>query len=453
MRARIWPVAFAMALVAAAAPCLARADPLSAGHPKPVAFTIEEDFPKGTSLALVAKDFQLMRQLGITTLRESFAWDDFEPAPGQYDFTWLRKFLRLARADGIHLRPWVGYTPAWAAADPYTATPWNQPPKNESLWYAFVRRLTQVSVPYHVVLSYEIYNEENSPAWWAGTPLQYAQTLIAGAQAVHSVSPRMPILFGGMYEPSTTWLTDVDEAGARPFYDVIPFHAYPGTGTPGQPWSPGTVETYPGPAYPGRFWPYVKAHDAGKPVWVNEMGYATAPGKTERDQANWFARAFSTYLALPGVQELGVFRLRDLRPGNPNIGGEPNYHLGLVTYDGAKKLAFYTVKMLVHLLGAGTLTVADASVRVKVVTGQPGPVYHHLFLRPDGTAVLFLYDRTSVDTVDVTLRGLPPPAAAYRYALNGTRTLYPRLEGNTLRDVRLTPGNVAILVVDTHRSG
>src|SRR5438045_7474054 len=94
---------------------------LSRSHPqgsrqKRLAFSILEDYDKGDDLADVDKDFDLFRQLGVTTWRGSFGWDDYEPSPGAYDFAWLHRFADLAAARGITLRPYIGYTPRWAAA-------------------------------------------------------------------------------------------------------------------------------------------------------------------------------------------------------------------------------------------------------------------------------------------------------------------------------------------------
>jgi hypothetical protein len=82
---------------------------------KPVSFSILEDYDKGEDLDEVAEDFALMRELEITTWRGSFGWDDYEPVHGNYDFAWLHDFAELADRLGIALRPYIGYTPAWAA--------------------------------------------------------------------------------------------------------------------------------------------------------------------------------------------------------------------------------------------------------------------------------------------------------------------------------------------------
>jgi hypothetical protein len=148
---------------------------------------------------------------------------------------------------------------------------------------------------YHVVLSYEIYNEEDSRQWWDGTANEYAQTLREAARAVRAADPRLPVLLGGMTYPDTGWLRAITKAGVANYYDVTPFHAYPET------WDPGTVENYLGAHYRSKFIPFVEHQKCGpKPIWINEMGYATTKGKTQPDQANWYARSFKHSLRAPG---------------------------------------------------------------------------------------------------------------------------------------------------------
>src|SRR4051794_8448366 len=55
--------------------------PSSASFTKPVSFAILEDYDKGTDLYRVTNDFELFRELGVTTWRGSFGWDDYEPEP------------------------------------------------------------------------------------------------------------------------------------------------------------------------------------------------------------------------------------------------------------------------------------------------------------------------------------------------------------------------------------
>jgi hypothetical protein len=78
---------------------------IASDTPRRVDFSILEDCDKGDDLGDVAKDFDLFRQLGVTTWRGSFGWDDYEPSRGHYDFDWLHRFADLAESRGITLRP------------------------------------------------------------------------------------------------------------------------------------------------------------------------------------------------------------------------------------------------------------------------------------------------------------------------------------------------------------
>jgi hypothetical protein len=94
-------------------------------------FAILEDYDKGDSLDEIARDFALFDELEIRTWRGSFGWDDCEPSRRAYDFTWLEQFASLAADRRITLRPYIGYTPMWAAKrDGKTQTTWNRPPAN-----------------------------------------------------------------------------------------------------------------------------------------------------------------------------------------------------------------------------------------------------------------------------------------------------------------------------------
>ncbi|HEU4565704.1 MAG TPA: beta-galactosidase [Gemmatimonadaceae bacterium] len=429
------------ALVACAAPPAPpptpRLPPVAAAAPQTaarrVAFAILEDYDKGADLREVERDFALMRELGITTWRGSFGWDDYEPERGRYDFAWLHRFAELAARHGITLRPYLGYTPEWAAKGGTDGDTWNDPPRDVEDWYRFVRALAAAMRRHPNIASYEIYNEENVRQWWDGTPDEYARVLARGAAAVREGDPDAQVLFGGMVFPDADWVEAACAATGAPF-DILPFHAYPET------WTPDSVrvENYLGPRFERDFVADADAACGRKPIWINETGYATTPGRTERDQARWWARAVATFLAEPRVEQIGVYEIKDLPTDQPVIGDAPNYHLGLTRTDRTKKLAFHTVKMLVSLLGTDSLAVADDELRVTADRGAAGELHRHLFVRRDGRQVLVVWDRDSASTVRIALsrRG----ASAVEHALDGAASPYAAFDGHVLRDVRLAPG-------------
>jgi polysaccharide biosynthesis protein PslG len=408
---------------------------------KPVSFAILEDYDKGQDLREVARDFSRFRELGIVQWRGSFGWDDYEPSPGRYDFDWLEKFVALADSMGISLRPYLGYTPAWAARGGKDDHAWNDPPRSEQDWVRFTGALAGRLRTYRSIVSYEIYNEENTALWWEGSAEEYARVLRDGADAIRRADPDVPILLGGMVWPDLEWLEHSCASGRGPF-DVLPFHAYPETWTPDS----ITVENYLGPGFRGGFVSEADRLCGRKPIWINETGFATTPGKSEKDQAEWWARAIATFLVEPRVEQIGIYEIKDQPLGTDVIGDTPNYYLGLIRRDGTPKLAFETIRMLVRLFHGDSITVADPLLRVRVTAGSAGQLHHHLFIRPDGRKLVFVWDKSESPTVELTL---PDRAGAITaYTIDGRASPWKNVKGNTIRGIALQPGSVRIFQVD-----
>jgi hypothetical protein len=412
---------------------------------KPVSFSVLQDYPKGEAIKEVAKDFKLMKELGVSTWRGSFSWIDYEPERGEFDYAWLHRFVALAAQQGITLRPYLGYTPSWAAKGGSDEQDWNDPPKRIADWRRFVSRTVTELKKYRNIPSYEIYNEENVKQWWDGTAAEYNKVLRAGSEVVKQISPAKQVIMGGMVWPDAEWVEQacVKYGNAKKF-DVVPIHAYPETWTPKE----ITVENYLDQGRPGffrkEFVPVVDKKCARQPIWLNEVGFATAPGKTEQDQANWWARAFATFLADPRVEHLGIYQVRDRHPETEVIGESENYYLGLTRSDRKKKLAFGTVKRLLSLLNVGRLTVADAELALDLTDGEKGELYHHLFVRPDGRQVLIVWDKKGSPTLRLRARA---GTSVTEYALDGTPVPFTSYDGRILSKVRLVPGMVRIFEI------
>lgn len=367
---------------------------------KPVSFEILEDWDKGDELGDVEADFRLFDQLGIHSWRGSLGWDDYEPQQGHDDFAWLHQFADLANRHHIELHPYLAYTPGWAArpgAKPKDA--WHTPPAHVDDWERFAGDLASALAKHANVRSFEVYNEEDSKDWWAGSPEEYARVLVSGSRAIRSHDPSARVLLGGLVYPDTQWAASVCRVpGARDAFAVLPIHAYV------ESWLTGTVEHY-----LDQLPPFLAAVDkacGAKPIWINEAGFPTSGGRTERDQASWWVRAVATFLANPRVEEIGVYEIKDLKLGSAAIGDAVNYHLGITYSDRRKKLAFGTITRLVELLGTGTISVDDSELQMKVAAGSPRDLHAHLFTRPDGDRVLFVWDRTAAPTVSIDVAGV-----------------------------------------------
>lgn len=383
---------------AAAALCAVLLAPVAFSAPtdpaaKPVSFAILEDYDKGEALDNVARDLELVGELEIRTWRGSFGWDDYEPEPGRFDFDWLHRFAELAARRGLRLRPYIAYTPEWAGMSGTDGESWNDAPRWLSEWSRFAGAIAGALARHENVASFEIYNEPNVRQWWDSTAARYADVMTSGSRAIRDANPGARVLFGGLVFPDTQWVEEVCSApGARNF-DVLPVHAYPETWTPPE----VTVENY-----LGGLTAFAAAADRGcggrKPVWINETGFATVPGKSEQQQAAWWARAIATFLAHPRVEHIGVYEIKDRRGDRPAIGEMPKYHLGLTRADRTRKLAFHTVDLMTDLLDVGTITVDDQRLKVDVADGD-GQAHVHLFTRPDGQAVVVAWATTAATLV------------------------------------------------------
>jgi hypothetical protein len=407
---------------------------------KSVSFSILEDYDKGADLREIEADFRLFQALEIDTWRGSFGWDDYEPARGHFDFQWLQRFVETAARYQIRLRPYVAYTPDWAARTAWgDQEAWNNSPRREQDWEQFAGELAGALRRYTNVISYELYNEENVKQWWEGTAREYATLLVRGARAIRRQDQNAAVLFGGLVFPDAEWIEQVcGVAGVGDSFSVLPVHAYPETWTPPD----VTVENY-----LGGLAKFVAAADdrcGPKRIWINETGFATTAGRSEQQQAYWWIRAIATFLAEPRVEHIGVYEIKDLPKDRPAIGDTPNYHLGLTRADRTPKLAFYTVDLLTDLLDVGTITVDDDTVRPVTTDDVTDSLHVHLFGRPDGRRVLFLWDGSGDRRVELRIKNAN---GVLEYAVDGRPHASQEAAAAVLSDVRLTRGVPRIFVV------
>jgi hypothetical protein len=414
---------------------------------KSVEFALLEDYDKGQRLDEVAKDFALFRQLGVRVWRGSFGWDDFEPEQGAYDFEWLGRFAALAADNGLTLRPYIGYTPAWAAAGRrYDDTLWNDPPRDIDEWRAFVRALVAAMQLYRNVASYEIYNEENVSMWWDGSAAEYNEVLAAASDEIRGLDPRAQVVLGGMVWPDESWLDAAcKQSRNASVFDVVAFHAYPETWTKAD----VRVETYLDAAYRQQFLQSVR-DCGGKPIWINETGFPSLPNQpgSEQEQARWWVRAVATFVSAPEITHIGIFELKDRRRDAEASDDSPNYHLGITNSDRTPKLAFATVRMLVSMLGTRPIEAIDDALAVRVVQGSAAP-HVHAFRRADGTLLVFAWNDAGTATIEI---GLPyvtgsGAARAFSYALDGSAKPYKHFSKATLREVELQPRDVRVFSI------
>lgn len=426
------------------------------GEPFTIVFSTNEDYDTSAyateeGLKEVEQDFQLVKELGLSRLRVSFSWSNYQPSPGQFaNLDWLHDFVDLAAEYDITLMPYLCYGASWATEH----GEWNDPPKDYQYWYDYVYRM--VSEFKDKIDIWELWNEQDHHMWWTGTIEEFAKLLEVGAQAVRDANPDATVVMGGITSPNTGYVERLLELGASEHFDVLPVHSYH------ESWNSAAVESY------ITRWgsPFNAIADLlaekgdSQPIWMNEIGYPTVDGKTEEDQASFIRRAVATLLATEDISLISWYEIKDL-PIDFHlgvIGDSNNYHLGLTDTERNKKLGFYTFQNIVSLLNNETLTYLGSQVSFEHdVAGSQSPIiYTRAFRREsDNNIVLFawLYGPHGEVEVDITLPDNIKSVVEYEY--DGNELEVDFFDGNELQNVNLIRDKVRVfeIEVDTEAVG
>ncbi|NLG28211.1 MAG: O-antigen ligase family protein [Chloroflexi bacterium] len=154
----------------------------------------------------------LLRAAGIGTLRQRFAWDELEPAPGDLRWGQWDQVLPLVQQQGFELIAVLDTSPAWARTEWEVDNPW-APPVNPADYAHFASAFARRYAGY--VRAYQVWDRPNiAPHWGAGEvdPAGYVTLLRAASAALRSADPQALIIAGGL-APNT-------EAGGRNLSDV-----------------------------------------------------------------------------------------------------------------------------------------------------------------------------------------------------------------------------------------
>jgi len=266
---------------------------------------------------IAGRDLNLIRDMGFTWVKQSFAWRDIEGlGKGQYAWKVADDLVRRATKRGLKIIARIDRQPFWAQA-PGTEPLENAPPANlqdfADFCYALADRYRGR------IHAYQVWNEPNLSREWGGQPPDpagYVELLKACYVAIKRADPNALVISAGM-APTGTWTEGIMpdamfvermyEAGAAPYFDLLGAHA-PGFKAPPEA-SPDEVAA--DPELGGqRFFSFrhvedlreimVRHGDAGKQVAVLEMGWTTDPihpeyawhAVDEQTQADYLVRAF-----------------------------------------------------------------------------------------------------------------------------------------------------------------
>jgi O-antigen ligase len=176
-----------------------------------------------------------MQGAGLGTLRQRFAWQEMEPAPGDYHWDRWDWVLPLVPQEGLSVIAVLDTSPAWAregweADNPYA------PPRDVADYANFAGALAERYGRW--ISAYQIWDEPNIAPHWGNRPIDpaaYVALLSAASAAIRQADPDAVIIAGGMAPNLETggrnmsdvqFLHEIYRLGAGQWFDVLGIKAY-----------------------------------------------------------------------------------------------------------------------------------------------------------------------------------------------------------------------------------
>jgi polysaccharide biosynthesis protein PslG len=270
------------------------------------------------------EQLQRLKAGGVDSIRLPFVWSAVQQASGgPFDWSGVDSMVGGAATAGIEVLPFVTGAPKWAVPmNPRYQSPRNLPVRTavqKSGWTTFVREavarygptgtfwIENPTVPMRPIRTWQIWNEPNFMYFVARpNPVEYGKLVNLSFAAIRSVDPGAKLILGGLFSrPAEANLSRKPPLAyyASDFLDQM-YARTPGIKSKFQ-----GVALHPYTATYTRLEPYIEEvrsvlkrhHDAGKGLWLTELGWSSQP----ESKRNSFAKG-------PGGQASqlrGAFRL------------------------------------------------------------------------------------------------------------------------------------------------
>ncbi len=293
--------------------------------------------------AALSKAIALMKEAGISWVRQDFLWEEIEPRQGEFDFAKYDQIVDLLAKNGIQILGLLNYSAPWASA----SGAWNDPPRDNSL---FVNYALRVIERYKDKIKYwEVWNEPDSGTYWMRQDglKSYCVLLRDVYLAAKKVDPECKILNGG-FANGLASVNKLYDNGAAGYFDILNIHIFE------LPQDPAAIKRV--MAYPRLAYKIMSRHgDAEKKIWVTEIG---SPGvksgvsvnnwwlganPDELQQAEWLKEIFRVLLKDKAVARIFWAFFRDC---NKHWDSGIDY-FGLVRWDYSLKPSFVAYQEIV----------------------------------------------------------------------------------------------------------
>jgi hypothetical protein len=343
---------------------------------------------KEADFANVRRTAEMLKDGGVTWVRESFSWCDIERTRGQYwdsDInapTWQKydRIINVLADNGIKVMARLDNAPTWSRPGKENGAGNCQkgPPTDLNTYADFVRAFTD-----HYrgkIAAVQIWNEPNLAEEWVGEPLnvvRYSDMLRRAYAAAKQGDPNVIVVTAAMAPTAETdpavgmsdliYYEQMYQAGAKGAFDVLAVNVY-GLGEP--PDDRRIAASRFNVSRPILVHDIMERYgDTGTPVWTTEFGYNSLPkGWTgepsiwgqnvdEATQARYIAGGLTRMTQewpWMGTVFIWGFRWAE-RPGtfgkdptNPTGPAKPEPYFALVNYDFTPRPAWLAVKQFAH---------------------------------------------------------------------------------------------------------
>jgi hypothetical protein len=257
-----------------------------------------------------AKDFRLMHEAGIRSVRLPLYWSGVQSQPplvAKPDWSGFDKEVELAAEEGIRVMPFVWGSPDWVAAERIVV------PVGSSFqrwaWISFLREAVRrygpdgefweehTKLEYLPIRSWEIWNEENIVTFGSRPdPARFAVLVRISGRLLHREDPGSKVIVGGLFGRPLQIPPNVGSGdfvsrlyragGVKPFFDGIGLHPY-------------VADAAAMGAQLANLRRIMRLHGDGRtPLYVTELGWGSQSGPTRWQrglwgQANQLDKAFS----------------------------------------------------------------------------------------------------------------------------------------------------------------
>ncbi|HSS33212.1 MAG TPA: hypothetical protein VLL27_08040 [Solirubrobacterales bacterium] len=254
-----------------------------------------------------AKDFALMREAGIGSVRLLLNWASIQEE-GSLDFDWkgFDHEVALAAENGIRVMPFVVGSPAWVARE------WKVMPVRSAFqrwaWRTFLREAAErygsegefweenPDLEDFPINKWEIWNEENIVSFSdRPNPVPFATLVRIAGQTLHGVDPGSKVILGGLFGrplqippnvASGDYLNRLYLQGnVKPYFDGVALHPY-------------VADAKAMGAQLNNLRRIMNLHgDTKTPIYLTELGWGSRSGPTRWErglygQANQLTKSF-----------------------------------------------------------------------------------------------------------------------------------------------------------------